>query len=118
MTRAFFEKYCPELLDKGFAPYIHVGADKHVTIHSSRILDPDIPELFAVNAYKEIANLLIKAANAYLDSPPPEDGECRVFHNAVKLFGKAFFAMRQAWDCQRYGNNRTNVPFAGSPWKL
>lgn len=118
MNRAFFEKYCPELLDKGFAPYIHVGAYKQLTIHSSRTLDHDIPELFAINAYREIANLLVKAANAYLDSPPPEDGKCRVFHNAVKLFGKAFFAMRQAWDCQRYGNNRTNVPFAGSPWKL
>ena len=118
MTRAFFEKYCPELLDKGFAAYIHIGASNHVAIRSSRILDPDIPELFAVNAYKEIANLLIKAANAYLDSPPPEDGECLVLHTAVRLFGTAFFAIRQAWDSKRYGKNRAKAPFAGSPWKL
>ena len=67
MNRAFFEKYCPDLLDKGFEQYIHIGASNHVAIRSSRILDPDIPELFAVNAYKEIANLLIKVGICRLD---------------------------------------------------
>ena len=118
MTRAFFEKYCPELLDKGFEQYVRIGTDSMVRIRSSRTLDPDIPELFAINAYREISNLLIKAANAYLDSPPSEETPCQVIHGAARLYGEAFFSMRQAWDCKRYGNNRTKVPFAGSPWKL